>query len=343
MLSVLKSLSDADARRDLAGRLGAWWEGRDYVPAADDDGSANGEGRPSASVPPRVPGHARSDPAGEGADPRILALEAMWGAGRLSPGSDELDEVLLDAVFEGSANAGDIGFIGADAALLTAARRRSERALCASEWRRAAVPRLRELAPFARIEEGDVDRPRGFADGTLAALVSIEAFTFADHKAGLVSRVHRALTPAGGWVFLEPERRTGKAPPAAFASAWAEPQAASEAEIRLLLDAAGFRSVHRIEVGALVERAVGAAFARIAGELDGWTRRGGPHMLRELAWEMESWRARRRAVEGGALGVGLWFAAKPEGAANPFVRDGAGAAAASGGALDQSAVDALFD
>ena len=38
--------------------------------------------------------------------------------------------------------------------------------------------------------------------------------------------------------------------------------------------------------------------------------REGALFLQELAWEAQSWRARMRALEGGALEVNLWIADK---------------------------------
>ena len=44
----------------------------------------------------------------------------------------------------------------------------------------------------------------------------------------------------------------------------------------------------------------------------GMTGREGALFLQELAWEAQSWRARTRAIEGGALEINLWVADKTE-------------------------------
>ena len=44
----------------------------------------------------------------------------------------------------------------------------------------------------------------------------------------------------------------------------------------------------------------------------GLTGREGALFLQELAWEAQSWRARVRALEGGALEMNLWVADKTE-------------------------------
>lgn len=334
---------------DLAGRFGAWWDGRDYTPAPAAEGEAV-EAPPAkpvapapvavAAAPPVRDEPPANDPAGElfdepetavfdrrlsssGAAARLSALETLWGEGRFNPGSRELDLALLDAALGAAPSGGELGFIGVDAALLRAASLRSELPVRAVEWRVACVDRLRELAPQAQIAASDIDRPRGFDDGALQALISIEAFAFADHKAGLVGRAARALSTNGRWVFLDTTRQTKKTPAAAFASAWAEPQLSTADEIEELLALAGFKSVRRLPATEPVLAAARKGFAALgsvleaasAGATDG---RLSAQFLQELAWEAQSWRARCRALEGGALTVDIWIADKLAAPAHPL-------------------------
>jgi hypothetical protein len=244
---------------------------------------------------------------------RIKALETLWGEGRLAPGSATLDDMMLDAVLEHADKLGGIGFIASDAALLNAFAGRSERAAHAAEWRSGCAERLRELAPKAVIEASDLDRPKGFADGSLEGVVSCEAFAFADHKSGLAHRVCRSLSEHGRWVFLDTTRNTAKTPPEAFASAWAEPQLLTSDDIYEMLQHAGFGTVKKTPVTELVLAAAREGYARLAKVLEeaatqGLEGREGALFLQELAWEAQSWRARVRALEGGALEVNLWAA-----------------------------------
>lgn len=337
---------------DLAGRFGAWWDGRDYVPApaADNDAAEAPVAPPIATPAPPVaaaPAPVRDapptlDPAEElfdelengsrdgaaaslldmrlassGASARLLALETLWGEGRFNPGSRELDIALLDAAVADAPSEGELGFIGVDGAMLRAAALRTELPVRVVEWRVACVDRLRELAPTAQIAASDIDRPRGFDVGALQALISIEAFAYADHKAGLVGRAARALSASGRWVFLDTTRQTKKTPPAAFASAWAEPQLSTAEEIEELLTLVGFKSVRRIPATELVLAAARRGFSALgsvleaasAGASDG---RMAAQFLQELAWEAQSWRARCRALEGGALTIDIWIADKLE-------------------------------
>lgn len=334
MLAQVKKIAGGD----IAGRLGAWWDGRDYIaPAPAEEGAA--EQPPPAEQDDKQPRDAAKAPAAgevkaeeaasaedaaeeiapaspaETSFARIKALETLWGEGRLSPGSDVIDGMILDAVLESADKLGAVGFIGSDAALLLAFAERSDRGVHVAEWRHGCDTRLRELAPKVLVEQCEIDRPRGFADDALEGIVSCEAFAFADHKVGLVSRVCRALGATGRWVFLDTTRNTAKTPPEAFASAWAEPLLSTAEDIEEMLKHAGFGAVKRTPVTTEVLAAAREGYARLAQVLEdaavsGMPGREGALFLQELAWEAQSWRARMRALEGGALEVNLWIADK---------------------------------
>lgn len=342
----------APARGALIRKLGAWWNGEEYVPASAAE-EAEAPNAAASKTPPQTPSKPAPEPppapepapavaaaaeplptpepapepavdsarssfrrVDEGAiDLRLKALTSLWGAERLGPGSAELDAQLLDLVFDGADKPGDIGFIGADAALLNAARARSDRKLQAAEWRTDCIEYLRAMAPAADVQPSETDRPRGLGDGNLEGLVSIEAFAYADHKAGLASRAYRALSETGRWIVLDTLRHTARTPAKCFASAWAEPQLAAAGEIGDLLRLAGFAGVTHIGMTANVMAAARAGYKQLGEALDaamqtGLAGRNGAIFLQELTWEIQTWRARLRAFEGGALSVGLWIADK---------------------------------
>ncbi len=356
MLGQVKKLSAADGRRELAARFGAWWDGRDFTPPAAAEGgeAAAADLQTQAAAPaPTTPLTA----AAGAATVRVRALTTLWGEGRLSPGSPELDTLLLDRLFEGADQSGDVGFIGADAAIINACLARSDRTVRAVDWRTGCAAALKPYAPTVDIIQSDLDRPKGLTDGGIEALCTIEAFAYADHKPGLVARAFRSLSPTGRWVFLDTTRTTAKTPPSAFASAWAEPQLSVNEEVEQILQAAGFRSVRREPVTALVLDAARKGYARLSRSLDasvttGLSGREGALFLQELAWEAQSWRARIRALEGGALEVNVWIADKIEREAGPVAEPLAGAfdeptaaeeAPVSGEPLGQNDIDSLFD
>ena len=342
---------DADApapsaKGELVRRLGAWWNGADYIPGAPVEESepvvaakalliakivpppAPEPSPAPARAPPvvsetsqeleTVPSKSTAAPqrAEENSiDLRLKAVTALWGAERLVPGSAEMDAQLLDLVFDAADKPGDIGFIGADAALLNAARSRSDRKFHAAEWRTDCIEYLRALAPAADVMASETDRPRGLGEGNLEGLLSIEAFAYADHKAGLASRAYRALSVTGRWVVLDTVRHTAKTPAKCFASAWAEPQLTTTNEIEELLKLAGFAGVAHISMTDAVMAAARAGYKQLGEVLDsavkaGLSGREGAIFLQELTWEIQTWRARMRAFEGGALSVDLWIADK---------------------------------
>src|SRR5690606_17417514 len=117
------------------------------------------------------------------------------------------------------------------------------------------------------------------------------------------------------WVFLDTTRNSAKTPPEAFASAWAEPLLSTADDIEEMLRHAGFGAVKRTPVTALVLEAAREGYVRLAQVLEAAAAGGAPGQqgalyLQELAWEAQSWRARMRALEGGALEVNLWVADK---------------------------------
>jgi hypothetical protein len=336
MLAQVKKIAGGD----VAGRFGAWWNGRDYVPPVEGDAAPEAPAaakpvaaKPTAPAPapepvpelpptpiaelPAAPAAPSAAVALDGGEIRIRALETLWGEGRLSPGSFALDTRMIDAALELADRPGAVGFIGADASLLNAFAAQSDRKPIATEWRSACVSRLNELVANAAVSVGEVDRPRGFEDGSLPAVISVEAFAYSDHKSGLVGRVFRALDAGGLWVFLDTTRSTKKTPPQAFASAWAEPLLSTNDEIEELLQLAGFKTVRRISVADLVLSAAKQGYANLSQVVEsaadtGLTGREGALFLQELAWEAQSWRARMRAIEGGALEMNLWVADRTE-------------------------------
>lgn len=340
MLAQVKKLAGGD----FAGRFGAWWNGRDYVPPVEGEATdaapaaekspekpaaaAQPEAAPPVAVeappapveapaPPPVYAEPSKAQAVDGAAVRIRALETLWGEGRFSPGSFALDTRIIDTALELADRPGDIGFLGVDAALLQTFVAQSDRRALANEWRAACLARIGEAVSTATVAACEVDRPRSFPDGSLPAVVSVEAFAYSDHKAGLVGRIFRALDAQGRWVFVDTTRRTKKTPPQAFASAWAEPLLATNDEIEELLTLAGFKTVRRVSVVEPMLNAARMGYANLSRILeraaaDGLTGREGALLLQELAWEAQSWRARIRALEGGALEVNLWVADKTE-------------------------------
>ncbi|MEM6625748.1 MAG: hypothetical protein AAF719_03520 [Pseudomonadota bacterium] len=313
MLAKLTSSLALDDRAELAARFSAWWEGADYVP-----------GQAAKTEPPKRTKRqkSRSRRPAPPPPPRIKALETLWGRGRLTAGTGDYYDYLLNAFGFGETPPPLIGLLGADAALGHAVEARFDVEVRIAEWREDCAARTSALAHEIDVVDCDLDRMKAFDDDELGALLSIEAFSFADHKAGLAARAFRALEDGGRWVMIDYARTTAKAPPAAFASAWAEPQLPANGAIKSVLEATGFVNVTRRDATPHLLEAAKRGFDRLAGAMEdaiaaGVEGRDGAKMLQELSWEAESWRARINALKGGALNAEMWIADKPGGETRP--------------------------
>ncbi len=307
MLSKLKSLADADVRATLLARIDAWWEGRDYIP----EGGELEEEEPPPPIKPL-----EDDKKLSKAPPRIAALETIWGRGRYGPGSGDIDQALVEALGRQRGRIGKIGLLGADIISAEAAVQAYGEALILADWRQECASRSREIADNSKVLDCDLDRVKVFEDGSLKALLTLEAMTFVDHKPGLAARAYRALRDGGRWAMFDFVAADGFEPVASFASAWAEPQILTEEAYRGHLETSGFRNIAYQDVTSLVLDAARGAFSRLGAALEdavaeGAEGRDGALMLQELSWEAASWRARVKALEKGGLRAVIWSVDKP--------------------------------
>lgn len=246
---------------------------------------------------------------------------------------------------------GRVGMIGGDGKLFGEIRKRFGSAPVVSEWRSGCRDRMSAICGAKDMAFAPVDRSNAFEAGSLGALISQDCFAFSEHKAGLVTRANRALAEGGRWVFTETVKRTKKTPAEAFASAWSEPLLGAEGEIEELMGFAGLKISIREDVTHEVLEAARESLKRLPVLLEeaaaiGQDGRDGALYLRELSWELQSWRARMRALEGGALGVIKWMVEKPGNADVAQPKAAAKAqpkAEAPAAAMGQSAVDNLFE
>ncbi len=333
MLGQVTKILKPHGRAEFAGRVAAWWDGRDYVAAPPAEPSEADVTHFDMSVKQREAIDIQDGKAPPKSQTklqlRMRALQLAWGEQRFAPGSDLLDNKLLDMVFETANQAGALGFIGADPSLMSSCRDRTDRSLFAAEWRPGCLDVSKKSVSGVVISGADIDRPLCFPDRKIEGMLSVDAFAFADHKPGLAGRVFKALTGTGRWVAMDMVRNTPKTPAPAFASAWAEPQLVTAEEVDAVLKATGFVAVRREDVTSMLVKAarhgitgLGAALERAMKEgLDG---PDGAVVLQEVAWEIQTWQARLRAMEGGALSAFMWIADK-----DPVLRVRANSAAAA--------------
>ncbi len=314
LVEQLNSIAEPEGRAELKARIGAWWNGKDFDREAylqKVEKQQDSKEVTSLKIKPLEDGKKVSKPT-----PRVAALETMWGRGRYVPGDGELDAILIEAMGRVKGRIGKIGLLGVDAISTDVIAESVGEALELVEWREPCVKRSSELTENARVSSTDLDRMNRFEDGSLKSMLSVDALTYVDHKAGLCSRVYRALRDGGRWAVLDYSANPDFNPQTAFASAWAEPQLMHGEVLQQTLETTGFKFVRRVDVTRMVIDSVKAAFARLGPALEdvvaeGIGGRDAALMLQEVSWEAVAWRKRLKALEAGKLRVDIWIVEKP--------------------------------
>lgn len=310
MVAVLKKL----VPDDFAGRLSAWWDGRDYAPG---EVSADVHDFPTTDTSVRSAPDMPLKQLSPGLS-RVAALETIWGEGRFSPASTELYGRIAEGMMSLSGGTDTrFGIVNGDPSLTHYFMGVSGACPVIAEWRTPCVERFKLQYPDFEILKGDLDRP-SFEPGSLGLLVSFDAFAYADHKSGLAVRALRSLSPGAQWVVIDLVRGRAKGSLSpAFATAWAEPQLCESHDIVEVCEAAGFElSSDEDDVSGDVVQASRSAFKRfgqdIEGSLSGRLNSVNRQVfMRELAWEAESWKWRQRALAGDLIHAKVWKFRKP--------------------------------
>lgn len=276
-------------------RFHAWWEGEDFneeAALAAIEAAANVE-------PPAVAGPDELfDALPFDMPPRLTALMALWGDGRVRPGASASEKAELALL--GIAPEGALAVLGPglEAPVLAIAADHPGK-IEVFEWRdetfealqhRVRQAKLDERVGMARIDLEAPNFPASFYDG----MISIDDFTYSGHPPHLALQVVKCLKPGAGVVIECYVGLPSAELATAFASAFGEPQirahgdlltAFTEAGLVLeidedltsdMLDMArhGFKQLSEALAGAKLE--VAAA--------------------QELAWEAGAWRTRMRLM-----------------------------------------------
>ncbi len=285
--------ADRRARAFAVARLKAWWDGTEVDTEAVETRLALAEAEEICDA----------DPAAE--DPRLIALQTLWGEGALEPVTDT-DATLLAGLSASDAARLVVVGGGLGPRLLALADAWPGR-IEALEWRppvaesaRLRVARAGRTARIA-VTPADLDL-LSIADGA-AGFALLDDGAWCDNLQRLIHQAARSVTP-GGPIVLTAWTSVDGAPAAeAFASAFVEPHLRATAEIEKMLATAGVADVtvsdRTTETAAAAREALGGAAERLsamAGEPG-----PGAAVLREAAWEVASWQARLRLMAAGAL------------------------------------------
>jgi hypothetical protein len=270
--------------RALAGaKVRAWWNGADFDQAAFE---ASLEKPAEAPVDGDAGEHLFEPPP----DPRLDGLQRIWGAGRLAPASaPALTEAGEDAAIAllGPGLAGSAGPY--------AGYKRIE----IFEWRVEAREALKSGLAKAGLERAaltalDLDLTTLAAE-TFEALVSFDEFTYAANPARLALQIARTLKPGAKAVIEAYAGANGADIAGAFASAFAEPQLHVRNALLHAFGEAGLdvdSDEDISEAHSAAARAAFQAFAEKAEEI----KQVAPEEMREIGWEIETWRARLKLL-----------------------------------------------
>lgn len=280
-------------------RFSAWWEGAEFdeaAAAAAIDAAANDAG---GDVDAEL-----FAAAAEPEDPRLDALQRIWGAGRVGPGEDAAEAALAARLnLTATATLGLFGpGLGAPVAAIAQTHLGDIRVF---EWREETLPALSRAVTRAKLDArvtvagADLETfsaPAEAFDG----VVSIDDFTFADNAVRFAQQLVRGLKPKAMAVIEMYCGVPGNDIAAGFASAFREPQIRPADTVAALLEDAGLRVDANDDVTEAHIEAVKAGFRRLGEAL----KSGGalsPVAGRELAWETEAWRVRVRLLAARRL------------------------------------------
>ena len=278
-------------------RFRAWWEGANFDPAeaeaaieaAANDPGVEAELFSADSVPE---------------DPRLDALQRIWGKGRVAPG-DAAAEALYPAKLSLPASA-TLGLFGPGlSAPVVAIAEAHLGEIRAFEWREETQALLRRGVTLAKLDKRvtvsavDLETFSGPSEA-FDGLVSFDDFSHADNAPRLAQQFTRALKPKATAVIESYCGVPGTDMAAGFASAFCEPQIRPTDTIAALLEDAGLRVDANEDISDAHIEAAKAGFRRLAEALK-TSAPLSPGAGRELAWESEAWRVRLRLLAARRL------------------------------------------
>ena len=297
MALALKGLFDKRKMALTRARFAAWWEGEAFdeaaaltaIEATANDEAKNTEGADDALF----------DLAPFDMPPRLTALAALWGEGRVRPGDDASEK--LEPARLGIAPEGVLAVLGPglEAPLVAIAGAHAGK-IEAFEWRDesfealkhgVAKANLTERVGLARIDLEAHVFPLAFYDG----LISVDDFAYCGHPPHLALQVVKCLKPGAAAVVECYVGLRCAEFPTAFASAFAEPQIRAHGDLLQIFADAGLVLESDED---LTEEFLGLArdgFKRLSEVLTGEAKLE-VAAARELAWEAEAWRVRMKLL-----------------------------------------------
>jgi hypothetical protein len=286
-----KTVQKSHARALAGAKFRAWWDG-----AAFDEAGFLAKLEQEAANPPE-PADVAGDLFDPPVDPRLEALQRIWGAGRLAPGSDPLPF----APGEGAT----IALLGpglAEPAMAFAAYANVH----VFEWRSETREALKRGLVEAGLDRAEVT-PFDLDLTTLAAescdaVMSFDEFTYASNPARLALQIARTLKPGAKAVIETYAGASGPDLGAAFASAFAEPQLHARNALTHSMNEAGLDVDADEDISAAHIAAARGAFERFTENAAAPDQKQACAIeVREIGWEIHTWRARLKLLALGRI------------------------------------------
>jgi hypothetical protein len=305
----LKTLVNPQKVALARARFNAWWEGDEFDPQAF---SASQEHHEAAL--PLEETVADEPPPRE---PRVLALETLWGANRLMPGADQDDRLLPARI--GLPATGTLAVFGPGlAGPIAAAAEAHPGKFVIYEWREEVLAQLShrlaqsDLKERCTVRSLDLDLFSAPADAW-DGVWSLDEFSFAPNPSRLAVQLAKGMKPGAVAVIecyvQEGRFQTGSA----FAAAFGEPHLPASADMLSVLSGAGLTIEEETDIGSdhLTEAKEG--FRRLEQALSAAANAGlEAGVAREIAWEAESWAHRMAALSSGKLSRHRFIVRKPD-------------------------------
>lgn len=295
MALAIKTLFDKRKVALTRARFRAWWEGE----AFDEEAA-------TAAITRQLCEQAANDADDELFDepayrlpPRLVALEALWGEGRVRPG-DATAEAMAPARL-GLGPDSVLAFLGPGLAepVKTLASAHGGR-IDVFEWREETNEALAygvkssKLAARVTVSRIDLDA-LALPPETYDGLLSIDDFAYCGYPPRLAQQFAKILRPGATAVVETYVGLRAEELATAFASSFAEPQIRAHGDLLQFFTDAGLEIEADEELTDEFVALARASFKALGERLtDG---RGlDPATAQELAWETEAWRARLRLL-----------------------------------------------
>ncbi len=297
MAAGLNALFDQRKLALTRARLHAWWEGDPFDETAAlaaiaakltavNQNQHDGADQELFDEPPL------------GLPPRLLALAALWGEGRIRPGDGVGEtEALTRLALGGDAVLAVLG--AGHAAPLTAFASVHTGKIEAFEWREETLEALqygvRKARLEARVSVVRIDlEAHVFAPESYDGLISIDDFAYCGYPPHLAQQIMKCLKPGAPALLDCYVGLRGEELATAFASSFAEPQIRAQTELLQFFTDAGLTLENNEDITGAFMTCARQGFKDLAGRLN--ENMLEPAAARELAWEAEAWRMRLKLL-----------------------------------------------